>query len=293
MAAIASHGLEIEGIWGKHHVAGLQTFTSTAGIPPQHFDLALITTKSYDTRQAVEQVSSLLSPDSLAISLQNGLGNIEVISEIVGAAHTLGGRVIFGAQVLALGRVEVTVYQDKVMLGSLTGAIPQKRIEEIAGAFTAAGIPSSYTDDITGYLWGKVLYNCCLNPMSALLECSYGELGENAETREIMAQVIAEVFTVARRSGVKLRWQSPQEYYMVLLDSQIPPTSAHHSSMLQDIRQGKRTEIDSMNGAIVKLGEGLGMEIPINLMLTRLVKAKEQQHMRINPAGPAEIPLKE
>jgi 2-dehydropantoate 2-reductase len=281
MAAIAERGLEIKGIWGEHKVTNLATFVSTMDIPHQRFDLILITTKSYDTEQAVRQVYPLVSPDSVVVSLQNGLGNVEAISEVIGPSRTLGGRVIFGVELRTPGQVEVTVYQDKVMLGSPTGAVPQERVEGIAKAFTGAGIPCEPTTEITKYIWGKVLYNCCLNALSALLECNYGELGERKETREIMSQVIAEAFIVAKRKGVALMWQGPQEYEQLLLDVLIPDTYAHHSSMLQDVRQGRRTEIDSMNGAIAKLGAEAGVETPTNLLLTRLMKAKEQRQIRL------------
>lgn len=250
-------------------------------MPRQRFDVVLITTKSYDTEQAVHQAYLLVSPGTIVISLQNGLGNVEMISEVMGPTRTLGGRVIFGVELRDHGQVEVIVYQDKVMLGSPTGGVPQQRVEGIAQAFTEAGIPSEATDEIIKYIWAKVLYNCCLNALSALLECNYGELAERDETRQIMSEVIAEVFAVAERKGVALTWQSPQEYERLLLDVLIPDTYAHHSSMLQDVRQGRRTEIDAMNGAIATLGRQVGLETPTNLLLTRLIKAKEQR-----PTGP-------
>ena len=276
MAAIADQGLLIGGIWGEHRVTSLATFVNTADLPHQHFDLVLITTKSYDTKEALREVCPLVSHDTMVISLQNGLGNVEVLSGVVGPARVLGGRVIFGVELRNPGQVEVTVYQDKVMVGSPTGAVARERAEDIAQIFTEAGIPSEATAEITKYIWGKVLYNCCLNALSALLECNYGELMERDETRQIMSQVIAEVFAVAESKGVALMWQSPQEYERLLLDVLIPDTYAHHSSMLQDVRQGRRTEIDAMNGAIATLGLQVGLETPTNQLLTRLIKAKEQ-----------------
>jgi len=205
---------------------------------------------------------------------------VEVISDVVGPTRTLGGRVIFGVELRDPGQVEVTVYQDRVMLGSPTGAVPRERIEGISQAFIKAGIPSEATVEIMKFIWAKVLYNCCLNPLSALLEWNYGELLEHEETRGIMSQVIGEVFAVAGGKRVDLMWQSPEEYERLLLDVLIPDTYAHHSSMLQDVRRGRRTEIDSMNGAIARLGEEVAVETPTNLLLTRLIKAKEQRQTR-------------
>ena len=276
MAAIRDQGLCIQGIWGEHLIGNLPAFTTTTELPQQDLDLVLITTKSYDTEQAAMQILPLLSEETLVLSIQNGLGNVEAISRIVGEHRTVGGRVIFGVETIAPGRVEVTVYADKVMLGSHTGEVDHKRIEETADAFARAGIPTEATGEIDKFIWGKLLYSCCLNPLSALLEVAYGELSEHVETRAIMTSVIEEIFAVARRKGIALAWDSPLEYQKLLFERLIPDTCSHHASMLQDVRRGKRTEIDSLNGAVARLGEDAGLPTPVNRMLTQLVKAKEQ-----------------
>jgi 2-dehydropantoate 2-reductase len=276
MAAIRERGLRIEGIWGEHLIRGLRTFTNIREVPREHFDLVLVTTKSYDTGEAAKQVLPWLSEDSLVISLQNGLGNVETISEIVGDSRAVGGRLIFGIRIPEAGRVEITVYADKVMLGSPSHKVDFARLEAIAGAFTQAGIPAEATLEIEQFIWGKVFYNCCLNPLSALLEVTYGELIEHPETRQIMTSVIEEIFAVAAAKGVALAWRSPLEYQKILLGRLVPDTYAHQASMLQDVMRGKKTEIDALNGAIARLGEETGIPTPVNLMLTQLIKVKER-----------------
>jgi 2-dehydropantoate 2-reductase len=276
MAAIREQGLRIEGIWGEHLIRGLRTFTSVQEVPREYFDLVLVTTKSYDTREAAEQVLPLLSEDSLVISLQNGLGNVETISEIVGDHRAVGGRLIFGIRIPEAGRAEITVYADKVMLGSPSHKVDFARLEAIAAAFTEAGIPTEATLEIGQFIWGKVFYNCCLNPLSALLEVTYGELIEHFETRQIMTSVIEEIFAVAAAKGMGLAWRSPLEYQQILFGRLIPDTYAHHASMLQDVMRGNRTEIDALNGAIARLGEETGVPTPVNSMLTQLIKVKER-----------------
>ena len=276
MAAIREQGLRIEGIWGEHLIRGLRTFTSVQEVPREHFDLVLVTTKSYDTREAAKQVLSLLSENSLVISLQNGLGNVETMSEIVGDHRAVGGRLIFGIKIPEAGRAEITVYADKVMLGSPSHKVDFARLEAIASAFTQAGIPTEATLEIGQFIWGKVFYNCCLNPLSALLEVTYGELSEHSETRQIMTSVIEEIFAVAAAKGVALAWRSPPEYQRVLFGRLIPDTYAHQASMLQDVMQGKKTEIDALNGAIARMGEEAGVPTPVNSMLTHLIKVKER-----------------
>ena len=276
MAAIHERGLRIEGIWGEHLIRGLRTFTSVQEMPREHFDLVLITTKSYDTSEAAKQALLLLSEDSLVVSLQNGLGNVETISEIVGDHRAVGGRLIFGIKIPEAGRAEITVYADKVMLGSPSHKVDFARLEAIAAAFTKAGIPTEATLEIGQFIWGKVFYNCCLNPLSALLEVTYGELSEHSETRQIMTLVIDEIFAVAGAKRVSLAWRSPLEYQGLLFGRLIPDTYAHHASMLQDVMRGKKTEIDALNGAIARLGEETGIPTPVNLMLTQLIKVKER-----------------
>jgi 2-dehydropantoate 2-reductase len=276
MAAIRERGLRIEGIWGKHLIRGLRPFTSVHQVPGEHFDLVLVTTKSYDTGAAARQILPLLSADTFVLSLQNGLGNVETISEIVGDNRAVGGRLIFGIQIPEAGRAEITVYADKVMLGSPSHKVDFARLEEIAVAFTEAGIPTEATLEIGQFIWGKVFYNCCLNPLSALLEVTYGELSEHSETRQIMSSVIEEIFAVAGAKGVSLAWRSPPEYQEILFGRLIPDTYAHHASMLQDVMRGNRTEIDALNGAVARLGEEAGIPTPVNLTLTRLIKVKER-----------------
>ena len=276
MAAIRERGLRIEGIWGEHLIRGLRPFTSVHQVPGEHFDLVLHTTKSYDTGDAARQILPLLSEDSLVISLQNGLGNVETISQVVGDHRAVGGRLIFGIRVPEAGRAEITVYADKVMLGSPSRKVDFARLEVIAAAFTKAGIPTEATLEIGQFIWGKVFYNCCLNPLSALLEVTYGELSEHSETRQIMASVIEEIFAVAGAKRVSLAWRSPMEYQDILFGRLIPDTYAHHASMLQDVMRGNRTEIDALNGAVARLGEETGIPTPVNLMLTQLIKAKER-----------------
>jgi 2-dehydropantoate 2-reductase len=283
MVAIRERGLLIEGIWGEHLIRGLRTFTNVREVPRERFDLVLITTKSYDTGDAARQVLPWLSEDSLVISLQNGLGNVETISEMVGDSRAVGGRLIFGIRIPEAGRVEITVYADKVMLGSPSHKVDFARLEAIASAFTQAGIPTEATLEIEQFIWGKVFYNCCLNPLSALLEVTYGELSEHPETRQIMTSVIEEIFAVAAAKGVALAWRSPLEYQKILLGRLVPDTYAHHSSMLQDVMRGKKTEIDALNGAIARMGEETRIPTPVNLMLTQLIKVKE-------PIGKRHVP---
>ena len=275
MEAVRREDLLISGLWGQHRVRELAVHTSVTDVADEDLDLVLIATKTYDTLQAVAAVAPLTGSHTLVASLQNGLGNAEAIADRVGKERTLAARVMFGADISAPGKVEVTVQGGELMLGNPWGAVAPKRIESLAVAFSEAGVAALATEDIKGFLWGKLLYNCCLNPLSALLGVSYGRLGEMEPTRQAIAGVISEVFAVAGALGVKLFWSRPQEYKEVLFGQLVPITAAHYASMYADLQRGKRTEIDSLNGAVVRLGEEKGLATPLNLLLTRLVQARE------------------
>lgn len=277
MDAIRNSGLLIDGIWGRHEVReGLTTTTTVrdaAVCGP--FDLCLLTVKSYDTRSAVMELCDTFRDPPPVLSLQNGIGNIETIESLIGRRKTIGGRVIFGVEYNGPGHVTVTVAADATRIGGLGNGYPQKHIEALAACFTDAGIPTHPTDDIMRYVWGKVLYNCALNPLATLLEVHYGMLLSSESAKEIMRSIIAEIFDVARKRAVRLDWEQPQQYAEHLFSVLMPRTFEHHPSMLQDIRRGKRTEIEALNGAIAALGEELGCAVPYNTTIRDLIRARE------------------
>jgi 2-dehydropantoate 2-reductase len=210
------------------------------------------------------------------ISLQNGLGNLEKIVELLGKDKAIGGRVIFGAEIIEPGRVKVTVYADKVVLGGVKDGIDLEKVEEIAETFSLSGIPSQTTREIEKYIWGKVLYNGALNALGSILEVNYGELLKHEETKTLMSEIVAEIFKVIKKENIQLFWSEAEEYLTLLFNELIPATHDHFPSMLQDIKNKRKTEIASINGTVVRKGEELGLSLPINKIVTNLVKVKER-----------------
>jgi 2-dehydropantoate 2-reductase len=277
MEAIAKDGLRITGIWGNHHVTNLTTATDVAAFKTGDFELILITVKSYDTRAAVEAIGPLVDKDTLVCSYQNGLGNAEIIAEMVGWHRTVGARAIYGVRLREPGSAEITVIANPTALGIYSPDAPAERVREIAEAMDASGVPTIYTDSIATVLWGKVAYNCALNPLSALLDVPYGALLDTEHTRAIMRDVIHELYAVGQAMNVCLDPDTPEAYVNLLFDRLIPPTAKHYASMREDFRLKRRTEIDALNGAICQYAEDKGVSCPANLMLTRLVHAREHQ----------------
>jgi len=275
MDAIRAHGLRITGIWGEHHVATVHPCAGVEELTPGALDLVLLTVKSYDTHAAITSLAPFLGPGTLVCSYQNGLGNAEVIAEVIGWPRTFGARAIFGAWLREPGWVEVTVIADPTALGTYDTATPAERVRAIAAAMNNAGIPTVYTDEIATVLWSKVTYNCALNPLSGLLDVPYGVLLETEHTRSILREVVQEVYAVADAMGVRLKPATAESYIDLLFQVLIPPTAAHYASMREDFRRRRRTEIDALNGAIVRHGELHGVPCPTNSMLARLVRARE------------------
>ena len=276
ISAIRKKGLRVSGIWGEHLFKNLKAFTSADECKEfLPYDLILITTKSYDTEYATMQISSLIGKDSNVVSVQNGIGNEEIIAKIVGKERTMGGMAIFGAMLIKPGHVKVTVYASECLFGTLSKDM--ERSKTIAEIITKAGIPSLPTDDIIREKWMKVFYNIALNPLSAILKVRYGALGIYYETRTIIKSMLQEAFEVAKAEGIRLKF-TWEEYFDYLIEKQLPLTAEHISSMLQDLERRKRTEVDYMNGAIVRLGKVHGIKTPVNEAIVNIIKTLERMY---------------
>jgi 2-dehydropantoate 2-reductase len=283
MNAIAEHELRISGIWGEHRVRNIETFTKVPAAG-EVYDFILMAVKAYDTESATHAIKPFVGPETLVCSYQNGLGNAETMAAILGWEHILDARVIFGVWLPEPGHAEVTVTADATSIGCYRDAVPMPRIEAHAKAMDEAGIPSRATDTIATYLWGKVAYNCALNPLSALLGIPYGGLLEMEDTRYTMREIIHELYAVGRAMDVALRPPTPEEYIERLFDHLIPVTADHYASMHEDLRRGRRTEIDALNGAICRFGAEYGIPCPTNTVLSRLIRAREHVAVNRRPA---------
>jgi 2-dehydropantoate 2-reductase len=275
LPALPDRKVRVAGIWGEHEAVLDGVYGSIEPLRNTKLDLIILTVKSYDTATAIEQVKSLVDKDTLVITAQNGYGNYETVSSAVGKDHTLLSRIIFGVKLPAPGRAEVTVIADDVRIGQPHAAVDRERVRQIASAFTRAGIPTAYAENVEAVLWDKILYNAALNPLGAVLECTYGQLAENAETRRIMDAIIDEIFRVAQRRGIALNWESAAAYRDHFYTRLVPPTAKHFPSMYYDVKAGKRLEIDALNGAMVKLAQEHGIAAPVNETITNIIKAKE------------------
>ena len=272
--ALKKEGLRVSGVFGDFAVPparlGLLEEASGSG-----YDFILITTKAYDTGRAVATIASLPGCRCPVVSMQNGCGNVEQLLERFGPDRSLAARVITGFEIMTPGHVRITVSADAVHLGgAVSGPIPEAA-GILAGLIDGAGLPCRAVADIHQDLHAKLLYNCALNPLGAILGVHYGALAENEETRAIMDKVIDETFAVITGIGGKVPWPDANSYKKVFYDRLVPITADHRPSMLQDLENGKPTEVEALLGYVSKQGMAAAVPTPACDMLAGLVRFKE------------------
>lgn len=264
--AITQRGFCMSGIWGD----GCFHFHASSELPAgQIFDYCLITSKSLQTRELCEHQPEVTATAEL-VSLQNGIGNEEILAEY--SDRVIGGTIITGFEWRAPADVRVTVEAGPIRLGRFPAGL-DSGVQRLIDLFLQAGLKVEGSEFIRTDLWAKTLYNCALNPLGAVMEVTYGQLSDSPSW-SIIRRVIEEAFAVCEAEEIALPWKSAQEYLACLRTVQLPATAGHHSSMLQDIRQGRETEINFLNGAVVRLGARHGIPTPTNQTLVDLIKFK-------------------
>ena len=274
---LEAHDLRRTGLFGEVCIpAGtLEVSRSAQDLRGLEIDFVLVCTKSTASVQVAETLAGIwrdLPAPPAVVLCQNGWGNAEIFAERIPGEHVYSARVITGFRRGRDCEVEVTVHADAIRVGSLFGG-DVNRLRALCQAVTSGGIPCELARDIGRDLWAKVLYNCLLNPLGALVGVPYGVLGERSQTRAVMEATAREVFSVLEPAGHATHWASADEYLETFYRDLLPATALHESSMLLDLRAGRATEIDSLCGAVVRLGREHGVPTPINAALARLVLA--------------------
>ena len=272
---IGRQGVQIQGIWGEHQAYLDQVAASVDQLADRDFDLIIVTVKAYQTAAVSQVLKSCIKDNTYVLLAQNGYGNYEAASEYIAADRLILGRGIFGAVTLEPGISQVTVIADDVLLGHPHQLIDEDRLQQLADVFCEAGIPTRVSPNIMELIWAKIIYNSALNPLGAILEVPYGKLAEMEWSRQLMDQIINEIFAVLKALEQPTPWKDGEAYRSSFYRQMVPSTAAHRASMLQDIQRGRKTEIEALNGAVVRLGERLGVETPVNRVITSLLQCKE------------------
>lgn len=246
-------------------------------IPKNTFDYVVIaskTTANKDISEKLDENRDILKKDFTILIIQNGFGNDEEYLKYFKTTEVYCARIITGFARPERNVSEVTVYTEPILLGSLQGENID-HLQTIADKITASGIKCELTDELDKYLWAKMLYNCTLNALGAILDVTYGQLTENEYSLEIMNNTIDEIFNVINASPYSTLWNSADEYRDIFYTKLVPDTYNHYSSTHQDIKRKIKTEIDTLNGKVIELGEKYNVDVSTNKLIYNLIKAIE------------------
>ncbi|OGS21448.1 MAG: hypothetical protein A2252_06955 [Elusimicrobia bacterium RIFOXYA2_FULL_39_19] len=273
-ARLNRNGIKISGFSNIRFKIRVITKTS----PIEHFDLVLLLVKSQSTSQALQDINKFLDRNTYLLTLQNGLGNVEIISKYVcdhikglNKKHLLAGTTALGA----------TLKDPENIIHSGAGLTTIGFIEKntsnssflvsLKTVFEKCGIKTSITRNIYTTLWSKLIINSAINPIGAIFRVSNGELLKNKSIKQLLFSTVRESYSVALKLEIKPLYSNPE----LKVAQTCKKTSKNQNSMLQDILKGKQTEIDNINGAIITLALKNKIETPVNKVLYSLIKRLE------------------
>jgi 2-dehydropantoate 2-reductase len=263
--AFKARGLHFDGLKFDEHVP---VDASTEAGAVRGARLVLFCVKSTDTEDAAAQMAPFLDASALVVNLQNGVDNTERIqSRIVQPVIPAG--VYVATEMAGPGHLKHHGRGDLV-IGALDDKMPADALALVKQWFEPAGVPVAISNNVAGELWAKLVVNCAYNALSAITQLPYGKMIAGAGIRETMRDLVEEALAVAKASGVQMASDMLAKTYRI---AQAMPTQ--YSSTAQDLARGKPTEIDHLNGFVVRQGEALGVPTPANRVLHALVKLIE------------------
>lgn len=282
---IEESGLLVTGIFGDYRVppGHLGLYADIDLVDGGSYDYILLTTKTYSTGEAVKQIGSMSGCNCPVVSMQNGCGNIEQVEKVLGPERSLGARVITGFEIERPGVVKITVSADAINIGASRVGEITISAQRLAQAIAGAGLPCRAVEDIHKDLYAKLLYNCALNPLGAILGVHYGALADSEDIRVIMDKVIEETFAVVHSLGASLSWRDAGSYKEYFYHTLVPATRHHRASMLQDLENGKPTEIEALVGYVARKGLEQKVATPVCDMLASLVRFQEKSREGLQP----------
>lgn len=260
MDAVRRHGLRLLGDISRTVRVKAVEAPSSAEKP----DLLIVTTKAYDTPTAIGACRGLVDDNAAVLTLQNGLGNLELLREwkydrAFGGTTTMGAALVSPGVIRVSGLGWTTIGTDKDAGGA----------REIAQAFESCGVRVRTKKNVMGEIWGKAVINACINPIAAVLRVRNGTLLESETTARFMREVCRECEQVSLVSRVSL----PANHMYPHVRAVCNDTAGNTSSMLQDVQKGKRTEIQQINGAFCSAGRARGVPTPLNETLVAMVES--------------------
>ena len=270
VTAITRNGLRLDGAFGEHRIQ-IPATTTTEGVAPA--DVAICFVDANNTEAAAVSIAQILKPDGFAITFQNGIGNVEKLQAVLGPERVLGGSSMCSAAVSGPGHVSLT-HHFPTSLGEIGGGT-STRADALAEALRGAGFEIKVQPDIMATIWTKFALNCSVNAICATSGLRLGEVARLPELDAFQTRIMDEVMAVSAARGV------------VLTDPDFKANIKAHCfkkfsrpSMLQHVDAGRRTEIDAINGALVREAQALGVPVPYNESLVALLKGRELREIR-------------
>lgn len=232
-----------------------------------HLDLVIVFVKSIHTLKAIQSNQDMICDDTVVLSLQNGYGNTEDIETVVKRENIIIGTTSHGATLLAPGKIKHAGV-GMTYIGSLDEKSKYKA-EKIKEIMEYCGIDTEVSENILELIWSKLIVNIAINPLTAILKIENGKLLESSYSLGLMKDLVYESVSIAKELGLNFEKDETLEK----VKSVAKNTYSNKSSMLQDILNKRETEIDKINGAVVKVGEKVGISTPINSTIVKLVKS--------------------
>lgn len=272
LAALRERGLTIESVDGDFRLEHVTATDRLAGLVP--VELAIVTVKSYDTAAVAAAIAPVVTPETIVLSLQNGVENESLLASALGLPPLPAAMTHIGAELIAPGVVR-HVAEGTIFFGEPTGH-ETPRVRTLAEILTAAGVRHYLSSDILLMLWDKLSWNAAHNAVTALTHTSAGEAASIPATAVVLRNAMLEVVAVARAQGIGL---DPARVEPVLAFS-----AAHlgtlRTSMLQDLERGQPLEHEALNGAVVRFGAATGVATPVNQALYGLLAAVDPGRAR-------------
>lgn len=241
------------------------------------FDYIIIsskTTSNEDIALNLDKNRNLLKDNGKIVIFQNGWHTDKEFLKYFTKEQVYSARIITGFERPERNISKITVHADPVFIGSLYG-FSEDAVKPLAEAIDKSGIPCETTMEVSKALWAKMLYNCTLNPLGAVLRVNYGKLADCENSKFIMNNIIDEIFKVMEASNNKSYWNNADEYKKDFYEKLVPSTYDHRASTLQDIERKIKTEIDTLTGSIIELGNKYNIDTPYNKMMYNLIKSIE------------------
>lgn len=235
----------------------------------QNIRFVLVLAKSWQTAHIAQQLENCLTKNGVALTLQNGIGNRELLSEVLGAQRVALGITTVGANLLAAARVQAAGE-------GIISLSEHSRLSPLADMLVSAGFSVETVPDPDVLLWSKLVINAAINPLTAILGVTNGELLTRPTARALMVSLVRETAAVAAASGIHLPYPDP----IAKVEEVAQRTSTNRSSMLQDVSRRAPTEIDAICGAIARTGEQVSVQTPVNNLMWQLVKALVHENRR-------------